>query len=263
MANPFQSAGSVFSAVDSSGDTGELAKRLKIIAELPGMQLARERAYERLEPLRDAAVLDLGCGIGEDVAALRVRGANSIGLDASLALITIARSKHSETTFIVGDAGNLPFTTASLDGILANRVLMHLAQPDQVLEECFRCLRRDGTLAAIEPIWQRLTISGDASVSRVVERSFGTAIRNAQLGENIADVFAGAAFIRVSVEVVPVNIWGWQNADAALGIHTALQRAVLNGDIPEKIAASWASAAARSDEFCASVPLCVASGARP
>ena len=48
--------------------------------------------------------------------------------------------------WVIGDAQFLPFRDSSLDGIVASHVIEHLDDPLLFIEECFRVLKKGGTL---------------------------------------------------------------------------------------------------------------------
>lgn len=72
-----------------------------------------DEAYLRFLIPKSARVLEIGCGIGDTLAALEP--AHGVGIDFSPAVIDVARARHPDLTFIVGDAEN-PATIASVEG---------------------------------------------------------------------------------------------------------------------------------------------------
>lgn len=81
---------------------------------------------ERLAPA--SRVLDLGCGHGPATQALSARGHDVLGLDASAALLEIAR-KGSDATFHLGTFDDI-LTLGNFDAVWANFSLLHAARPD-------------------------------------------------------------------------------------------------------------------------------------
>jgi len=99
----------------------------------PWYDTAFEGGYLDLYPHRDHAaaraeiaallargvrgrVLDLGCGFGRHLVALRERGLEAFGLDRSLALLSRARELSGR--IVRGDFRALPFHGASFDAVL-------------------------------------------------------------------------------------------------------------------------------------------------
>ncbi|PYL54889.1 MAG: SAM-dependent methyltransferase [Verrucomicrobia bacterium] len=107
-----------------------------------------------IPPLLDAAavsgkmsILDVGCGPGYVSAAAAERGAIPIGLDFSEEMIAIAKKKFPRIEFREGDAQNLPFPDASVDRVVANFSLLHLAKPERACAEACRVLKNGGRFA--------------------------------------------------------------------------------------------------------------------
>lgn len=94
--------------------------------------------------------LDLGCGTGVFSLEAAHRGARTVGIDSSPAMLAIAASKTRDTnlpvSFLRADAKSLPFPSESLDLVLAVTALCFSSRPDLVLQEAFRVLRPDGRL---------------------------------------------------------------------------------------------------------------------
>src|SRR5262245_4725188 len=85
-------------------------------------------------------LLDVACGPGFVTAAAAARGANVTGLDFAAAMIAYAQHTHPGVSFRIGDAQNLPFDAASMDAVVMNFGLLHLARPDQAIGEARRVL---------------------------------------------------------------------------------------------------------------------------
>lgn len=86
-----------------------------------------------------ATVLDVGCGGGRDLLALRRSGMEPIGLELSAKLAKIARN-YSDCPVIIADMRCPPFADASFDAVWAAASLLHLER-EQVLPT-LRQLRR-------------------------------------------------------------------------------------------------------------------------
>src|SRR6266513_5801808 len=99
---------------------------------------------EAAEVAEKMSVLDVGCGPGYVSAAAAERGAIPIGLDFSREMIAIAKKMFPQIEFREGDAQNLPFADASFDRVVANFVLLHLANPERSITEAHRVLQPGG-----------------------------------------------------------------------------------------------------------------------
>ena len=104
-----------------------------------------------IDPLLDAArvasghaLLDLACGPGPVSAAAARRGAVTVGVDFSPAMLERARAAHPELHFERGDAGALPFPPERFDAVVCNYGLLHFDRPERALAETARVLRPEG-----------------------------------------------------------------------------------------------------------------------
>jgi SAM-dependent methyltransferase len=95
--------------------------------------------------------LDLGCGTGWTLEALRHLGLDRrvLGVDISFGMLAYARRKGMPVA--LGDVGALPVASASIDVVLARGVLHHLEDLPGALAEIHRVLRPGGLMVAAEP----------------------------------------------------------------------------------------------------------------
>ena len=96
----------------------------------------------------DGEVLDLGCGPGYVTAHLRELGLNAFGVDASSAMVGLAREAYPEQRFAVGTMAALDLGDASVAGVLARFSVIHTPPEDlpAVLAEIGRVLAPGGHL---------------------------------------------------------------------------------------------------------------------
>lgn len=92
------------------------------------------------------AVLDIGCGTGNQLVANRpvVRNARLVGLDRSLGMLRQARPKASDLHWVQGDAASLPFPAESFDFATCQHVFHHVRDKVAMLHGVFRILRPGG-----------------------------------------------------------------------------------------------------------------------
>lgn len=136
-------------AVLDAGDAQPAAVRL------------RARSYELLGDLGGRTVLDAGCGGGRAVAELAERGARAVGVDRDPDMIAAARERWPANEFQVGDAGELPLETGSVDGYRADKVLHLLDDPARAVAEARRVLAPGGRAVLLGPDWDTIVIDSD------------------------------------------------------------------------------------------------------
>ena len=74
-----------------------------------------EEALRRVDLKPGQLVLDIGCGVGAFLRLVADRGARAFGLDASEALLEVARSRLPDADLRVGDMESLPYDDDAFD----------------------------------------------------------------------------------------------------------------------------------------------------
>jgi len=93
-------------------------------------------------------LLDVGCGVGNDLSRFRRGGAIVTGIDLAPHSVDLARENFSqrglEGDFLVMDGENLEFADDSFDVVYCHTVLHFTPRPRQMVEEIRRVLKPDG-----------------------------------------------------------------------------------------------------------------------
>ena len=117
----------------------------------------RRRAMLLGEARPGERVLDLGCGAGRFVAALRSAGADPVGVEVAQAALDRAAGNAPGADLRLLEAdGSLPLEHASVDLVWCSEVLEHVADTAQLLLEVRRVLRPGGRLLATVPYHGRV-----------------------------------------------------------------------------------------------------------
>jgi SAM-dependent methyltransferase len=91
--------------------------------------------------------LDVACGTGHVTHLALERGAKSVGVDFSSAMLAEALRLHPLGRFRSADAEALPFASGTFDAVTVNFGLHHFPFPERALAEAHRVLRKDGRVA--------------------------------------------------------------------------------------------------------------------
>jgi len=109
---------------------------------------------DNIELRRDSMILDLGCGNGFpsfELANLFGASCHVTGMDIWREGLNRARSKQSShkrsnLSLLEADGASMPFPDSTFDVIVSNVGLNNFADPQSVLAQCHRVLRRGGKL---------------------------------------------------------------------------------------------------------------------
>lgn len=218
----------------------------------------KRKTYSAQQLARGMTVLDLGCGIGDDVRAIaEIVGPTGkvYGIDSSAAMIAEARGRGvpANVEFIAASAGSLPLRPASFDAARAERVFQHLADPDAAARELRRIVRPGGTAFLLDPDWETLMIGGtDAELVHRVMRAFATRFANPWAGRNARALLRRAGF--QTVVATPIVSSPMLAAAYDLFLHSAIDTAIAAGVVDAEHAARWLHALLDSEKrgefFC-------------
>ena len=117
---------------------------------------AVEAALLALVPERDAGrLLDIGTGTGRVLELLAPRISQGVGVDASKAMLALARSRLARAgighcSVRLADMYRLPLAAASFDVAVMQMVLHYADDPAGVLAEAARVVRPGGRLIVVE-----------------------------------------------------------------------------------------------------------------
>jgi ubiquinone/menaquinone biosynthesis C-methylase UbiE len=128
------------------------------VTRLTGLDKKRRLLVERAELAAGQRVLDVGCGTGSLVIAVKRRhpAVEVVGIDPDPKVLRIAERKVARAKVDVGldrgFAGSLPYPDASFDRVLSSFMFHHLSAADksQMLREALRVLRPGGRLELVD-----------------------------------------------------------------------------------------------------------------
>jgi SAM-dependent methyltransferase len=112
----------------------------------------RRRALLLSEARPGERVLDLGCGAGRFVAALRDAGADPVGVEiAESALARASAVVPGADLRLLEPDGSIPLEHGSVDLVWCSEVLEHVADGGHLLQEARRVLRPGGRILVTVP----------------------------------------------------------------------------------------------------------------
>jgi ubiquinone/menaquinone biosynthesis C-methylase UbiE len=194
-----------FTRVDEQVDPSIFITFLDAVNALADMQSIKQLMISQLELRSGLQVLDVGCGVGDDVRDLASFIGDSgrvVGVDFSGAMIVEAKKRYSTAKlpieFVEGDAQHLTFPDASFDRCRTERMLMHLDDPEQALAEMVRVVRPGGKVVVFDFDWDTLFIDSPyKETTRKFVREYSDGLKHGWIGRRLPRLFQAARLTEI------------------------------------------------------------------
>src|SRR3954452_12718276 len=195
-----------FQDVDRAADFAVFSRCLTLVESIPFFAECKRESYDLLGAAPGRRILDVGCGLGDDAAALAkfvTPGGTVVGVDGSRAMIETARARYGGGEGLgieVADAAAMPVADASFDACRVDRVLQHIANPSPVVREMVRVLRPGGSLVAYDNDWETLTVdAADRVLTRTVLNAWCDRFPSGWIGRRLVPLFLESGLCDVIV----------------------------------------------------------------
>jgi ubiquinone/menaquinone biosynthesis C-methylase UbiE len=233
-----------YTEVDSAADPAALAACMDVVANCGGIDAGRRLVADRLMLGPGAALLDLGCGTGDqtrDLAARVLPGGRAVGMDLSQTMIGVARQRSAGTDlpveFETGDAQKLRFDDDTFDACRTERMLIHVPDARAALAEMVRVTRPGGRVGIIDADIESIIFnSTDRPLTRRIVASFADSFQNGWIGRQLAGLMTEAGLVALNVEPY-VMLFHTEVSATIIDPHLAVM--VANGDIAAEAAGRW------------------------
>jgi ubiquinone/menaquinone biosynthesis C-methylase UbiE len=149
------------------------------------------------------ALLDVGCGTGQLLAAVSADDVTLAGVDVSRRMLNAARARVPAAQFIRGRAEQLPFASGSFDWLVTTSVFHYIQDPLGARREFRRVLRPGGTLILTDWSADYPAMRLQARWSKATDRTF----RHVYTALELQAILVAAGF-DVAVETYKIN-WYW------------------------------------------------------
>jgi len=178
-----------------------------------------EIVLKALALTRDTALLDVGCGSGLFCEIAASQGASAMGLDASSAMLDLARRRTPRASFFEGEMEELPFVEKTFDVVTALNSLQHVTSPLGALMEARRVLKPGGKL--VIAAWARPEKCQVSNYFRALDELLPVAASHTPAAFSfstdgmMAKLVARAGFAKL-IETEALSIWDYADEDSAL-----------------------------------------------
>ena len=191
-------------------------------------------------------VLDVGCGAGDDLLSL----ANMVGpsgrvtgIDNSQVMVETAQRRSEHLDWVKaerGDGNAIPFPDSSFDACRADRVFIHLQEPEMALDEMLRVLRPGGRILIADPEYDSLMLDAQpAEITRAVVRHLTDENRNPFAARHNFRLFRRKNLQKLEVWPSTAVFHDLEAADQILGFRDAASALVKAGIFLETEAEAW------------------------
>ncbi len=258
-----------FTIVDRTQDPGFYQRFLDQGNALQTIGESKAIILDGLRLAPGQRVLDVGCGLGDDVFAMAKRVGPSgavVGADISEVMIEEARRRApagAPVSFQVADARALPFPDGAFDGVRTERLLMHVPEAPRVVTEMARVTRPGGRVSVFDFDWDTMVIdSPHRDVTRAVVRSYSDHMKSGWIGRQLPRLFRESGFDDVSMHARPVFV-PFPFFELLIGGHLA--RMAQSGAVPRRELDAWSADLAESHaagRFLAGVTAFIVAGTR-
>ena len=237
-----------FANVDGRDDAMAYKQCLALLDSLPYFREYKLRTYDLLSLSAGLSVLEVGCGLGDDMLRMATRVGSSgvvVGVDSSARMIEEAISRTPANVcveFAQADARNLPFKKESFSRCRVDRTLQHIEDPWQVIREMVRVLKPGGVLLAYDNDWGTFSVSGiNTEATRVIETMWTESFTNKWIGRYLKRYFLEAGLKNVVMEPSVSVVADFELADRVYNLRQTVNRAVGAGRIISEVADKWVS----------------------
>lgn len=100
-------------------------------------------------PSTNGTLLDIGCGSGEFILSMQLKGWDVTGIDFDFKAVQLAQSKGLNVK--KGDLFDQTFKDERFDAIVLSHLIEHVYDPSKILIECKRLLKKGGKLVIATP----------------------------------------------------------------------------------------------------------------
>lgn len=201
-----------FTDVDGSGRPEAYAAYLDGAREVEAVRRWKERSFEALDPRPGAVLMDVGCGTGDDVLRLAelVPGGRVVGVDPSERMLAEGHRRATAAAadapppaaveFVRGVVPGLPAADGSLDGVRAERTLLHVADPGAAMADMARALRPGGRLVVAEPDWGTLVVDAEPpDAAEAAAAAAAEGFRSPRVGRSLHRLARAAGLVDVEI----------------------------------------------------------------
>ena len=206
----------------------------------------KQKTFMMLDLKPGDRVLDVGCGAGDDLLSLaHIVGPSGgvTGIDNSRLMVDTAAKRTDHLSWVTvrkGDGHHIPCPDQSFDACRADRVFIHLSEPEVAVDEMVRILRPGGRILIADPEYDSLMLDAQpAEITRAVVRHLTDENRNPFAARHNFRLFRRRDLQKLEVRPSTAVFHDLETADQILGFRGAARALVEAGTCAERDAETW------------------------
>ncbi|MFC1975206.1 methyltransferase domain-containing protein [Chloroflexota bacterium] len=211
------------------------------------IQTYKRQTYDLMEIEQGHRILDVGCGIGDDVLGMAEMVGPSgrvVGIDNSETRIDEAQKRSRglrvPAEFRIGDIYHLDEVDNVFDSCRADRVFHELANGEQAFAEMVRVTRPGGRIVIFDVDWETLVIDEpNRAVTRKIVNLICDNLGNGWAARHLFRYFKQAGLVDVVIVPTTAILNEYAMADQGFGLSTMAEAAQAAGDISKTEMADW------------------------
>lgn len=202
---------------------------------------AKQHSYALLDARPGEVVVDVGCGLGHDAAALAATGATVIGLDHDEELLMRARDLHGHSiAFHQRPAEATGLATGSVDKMRFDRILQHVADHAPVLAEVQRVLKPGGLLQVVDADYLSLSFFlPDLALERKLLDALAQRFPGSRPLRHLPDSLHLLGFGKPTINVLQLLVYGFDAANTLIRLDKVVHEQAGAGSISPAELAVW------------------------
>ncbi len=234
-----------FTDVDRNAEPNNLVSYLDQVTALEVAQAYKHQTFALMGVRPGNAVLDVGCGAGDDLrqlAELVGPSGRVVGVDSSEIMLQQAQSRCVGLPIecLIGDAHQLQFSDNTFDACRADRVFQHLDDPRQALSELVRVARPGAGVAISDPDWGTLVVdAADRELTRRILTFRCDKQRNGWMGRQLLATASACGLLDVTPHAFTAIFTDWPVASRMLDLEASAEQAAAAEVISHSDAVRW------------------------
>jgi SAM-dependent methyltransferase len=259
--------GPVFRDVDAD-DAARLVAMMDATDRWPAVRVARAWVLDQVAPGPGSVVVDVGSGPGTFGRDARARGALTLDIDRSTAMLAEVRRREPTAVVAQADIARLPIGDRAADLVHAERVLQWSHDPGAAVAELRRITAGGGWFAVTDTDWGTFAVDnpGGDGVARWSEAALRW-VPHPTVARSLPRLLrdAGATDVAVRTDAVSIATWDPDDPLQADGPPGLPIRTIVDAALPDHRDAILAdvdalASLARRGRFFATLTLVTALG---